>query len=224
MENFLDNHEQVELESKALAIPTQAQSIIVASSADMEKADKFNQDVKAMVKQVDDVFKPLADKAFQAHRAITSKWNEIKKPLIEAQEIITRKVRTYIQEEKRKAKEEEARLREPARKLEEERRLAEALELEAEGRKEEAQAVIDEPMDIPMPTVEPDVPKYDARTYRPPTPKARIINKGKFLQWVVASPDRYAYVIIDERALNAKAKSLGKDIVNSMPGTEYFEE
>lgn len=210
------------LEEQSLAIPTQAQSIVVASSADMERADKFNQDVKAMVKQVDDVFKPLADKASQAHRAITGKWNEIKKPLVEAQEIITRKVRAYIQEEKRKAEEEEARLREEARKLEEERRLAEAVELEKEGRKEEAQAVIEEPMQIVTPTVKADVPKYDARTYRPPIKKVKIVNMGKFLQWVVQSSDRYEYVTVNERPLNAKAKSLG-DAFN-VPGTEIYEE
>lgn len=217
-----------ELESKALVIPTQAQSIVVASSADMEMADRFNQSVKAMVKEVDAVFEPLAKKAFESHRAITGKWNEIKKPLNEAIENVTRKVRGYIAEENRKKEAEEARLREVARKQEEERRLAEALELEKEGRKEEAAAIIEEPMTIVTPTVRVDVPKYDARQYRPPTPKARIKEpyaNSMFLliQWVAnGRPDCQDYLLPNEKVLNAKAKSMGKAM--NIPGVSYYEE
>jgi len=213
--------DQKELENKALTIPTQAQCIVVASSADMEAAERFHKDVKAMIKQIDDVFKPMADKAFQSHRAITGKWAEIKKPLTNAMDIVTGKVRAYIQEEKRKAEAVEARLREESRRLEEERMLAEAAELEKEGRHEEAEEVIAAPIQVITPTVRPDVPKYDARTFRPPTPKARVINKAKFIAWVAASPDRLDMVDANERALNAKAKSMGKSL--NIPGVEYYE-
>lgn len=130
-------------------------------------------------------------------------------------------VRRFTQEEKRKAEAEEARLREEARKLEEERILAEAAELEQEGRHEEAEEVIAAPIQVVAPIVRADVPKFDARTFRPPTGKARVTNKAAFIVWVAASPDRFDLVIENERALNAKAKSLGKSL--SIPGVEYYE-
>ena len=215
--------ETKELESKALAIPEKAQIIVVASKADMERADTFVKDIKAIVKEIDDTFGPLAKKAFEAHRAITTKCAEMKKPLQEAIDKVVGKVRSYIQEEQRRAAEEEARLREVARVQEEERRIAEAEDLEKENRHEEAAAVIEEPMHIVTPTVKPDVPKYDARTYKDPIPKASVYDKGKFLAWVAASPDRYDMVDVNERKLNDKAKSLRAAIEKAIPGTKYFE-
>lgn len=219
----MDDTQQA-IEQKALAITTHAQSIVVASSDDMQKADIFNKGVRAMIKEVDDVFSPMAYKAFQAHREITRRWKEIKQPLEDAMSAVTNKVRAYIQEEQRKAKEEERRLREEARKLEEERRLAEMVELEKEGRHEEAEEILTEPITFVAPTVQADIPKYDARQYRKPTPKARVIDIGKFLAWVVQSKDRYSFVIVNDKELNLKAKSLGKTIAQTIPGTEYFED
>jgi ElaB/YqjD/DUF883 family membrane-anchored ribosome-binding protein len=213
--------ETKELESKALAIPERALQIVVACKDDMEKADRFNQDVKAMIKEVDDVFKPMAQKAHEAHKAVTTKWAEIKKPLEEATTAVTQKVRAYIAEEKRKAEAEEARLREIARQQEEERRLAEAEALEKEGRQEEAAAVIEEPMNIITPTVKADVPKYDARTYRDPVVKARVTDMFKFITWCAASPDRIEYLTVNESVLNRKAKSMGKAL--NIPGVVAYE-
>jgi ribosomal protein S17E len=216
---------QRELESKALAIPEKAQIIVVATKTDMERADTFIKDVKSIVKEIDDTFAPLAKSAFDHHRKITGKWNELKAPLEYAVKSVTNKVRAYITEEKRKAEAEEARLRAIARQEEEERRLREAEALEKEGRQEEAAAVIEEPMTIVTPTVKPDMPKYDARTYKDPIPKAKIDPKrmGDFLKWVAASPDRWELVEVVEGKLNQKAKSLRKEIVNVIPGAIYYE-
>lgn len=147
--------------------------------------------------------------------------NELCDPFEKDKAYHVAEVRRFTQEEKRKAEAEEARLREETRKLEEERILAEAAELEREGRHEEADEVIAAPVQVIAPTVRADVPKFDARTFRPPTGKARVINKPQFVAWVAASPDRLDLVIENERALNAKAKSLGKSL--NIPGVEYYE-
>jgi hypothetical protein len=210
------------IEQKAMAIPTQAQSIVVSCSQDMERADLFNKGVKAMIKEVDDVFKPLADKAFQSHRAVTGKWAEIKKPLTDAMDIVTKKVRIYIQEEHRKAEEEERRLREEARKLEEERRLAEMEALEKEGRHEEAEEILAEPITFVAPTVQADIPTYDKRIYRNPVPKARVDNLYKLIQFVATRLDCVDYLLPNDKVLCQKAKSMGKAM--NIPGVTYYEE
>lgn len=147
--------------------------------------------------------------------------NELCEPFEKDKDIHVKKIRDYIAEEKRKALEEESRLREIARKQEEERILAEAAELEKEGRTAEADEIMAAPIQVVTPVVKADVPRYDARTYRDPIPKARVINKAKFVAWVAASPDRLDMVIENERALNAKAKSLGR--ILNIPGVEYYE-
>lgn len=215
-------HPEQELESRAMAIPTHAQSIVVTSSADMQRADAFNKSIKAMIKEVDDTFKPMADKAFQAHRAITGKWAEIKKPLTDAMDTVTKKVRAYIVEEQRKAEEEERRLREVARQLEEERRLAEMEELEKEGRHEEAEEILAEPITFVAPTVQNNVPSYDKRVYRAPIPKARVDNLYKLIQFVATRPDCADYLLPNDRVLNLKAKSMGRSL--NIPGVVYYEE
>jgi hypothetical protein len=213
-----------EVESKALAIPEQAKLIFVTDNASMERANTFKLDIKAMIKEVDDVFKPMADKAFAAHRAITGKWNEMKKPLQDADAYVTNQVKLYLAEVRRKQEAEEARLREIARKEEEDRRLAEAAELEQEGRAEEAEEVLSEPITYVAPVVKMDVPKVDNRMYRTQV-KVRVKDRMAFLKGV--KPETLLELLNEsawstiESGLSRKAKALGRAF--SMPGCEVYE-
>jgi len=201
-----------EVESQSLAIPEQAQAMVIDSKESMTEADNFKKTIKALIKEIDNTFKPLADKAHQAHRAITSKWNETKQPLISADNLITTKAKAYLKEEEKKRQEEERRLREVARREEEERRLAEALELEAEGNKEEAQAIIEEPMQFIAPTVTADIPKLDKRMYR------------KNWKWRVMDMDKIPrqYLTTNDAVINGLVRSLKG--AARIPGIQVYEE
>jgi hypothetical protein len=219
----MDNTAEV-IETKALAIPDQAQAIVVSDNDSMERANNFKIDIKAMIKEVDDWFKPLADKAFQSHRAITGKWNETKKPLQDADAYLTGQVKNYLAEVKRRQEEEERRLREIARKDEEERRLAEAEELEREGRKEEAEAILEEPITFVAPTFQVEMPRVDGRLYRTTT-KVKVKNRLQFLKGVPAEVlleciNESAWGTI-ENALARKAKALGSAF--KMQGVEVYQ-
>ena len=213
-----------EIESKALAIPEQAKLITVTDNESMERANTFKLDIKAMMKEVDDFFKPMADKAFAAHRAITRKWNETKAPLKAADDHVTNQVKFYLAEVRRKQEAEEARLREIARKEEEERRLAEAEALEKEGRPEEAEEVLSEPITYVAPVVHIETPKVDNRMYRTQL-KVRVKNRMTFLQNV--KPESLLEILNEaawttiESGLSRKARALGKAF--SMQGTELYE-
>jgi len=213
-----------EIESKALAIPEQAKLITVRDNESMERANTFKLDIKAMIKEVDDFFKPMADKAFAAHRAITGKWNEMKAPLKAADDHVTNQVKLYLAEVRRAQEAEEARLREIARKEEEERRLAEAAELEQEGRADEADEVLSEPITYVAPVVKMDTPKVDNRMYRTVL-KVRVKNRRSFLEGV--KPDTLLECLNEaawstiESGLSRKAKALGRAF--NMPGCEVYE-
>ena len=213
-----------EIESKALAIPEQAKLITVTDNESMERANTFKLDIKAMMKEVDDFFKPMADKAFQSHRAITRKWNETKAPLKAADDHVTNQVKLYLAEVRRAQEAEEARLREKARKEEEERRLAEAEALEKEGRPEEAEEILSEPITYVAPVVHIETPKVDNRMYRTQL-KVRVKDRIAFL---AKCPPDVLLMCLNEAAwstiesgLSRKARALGKAF--SMQGTELYE-
>ena len=201
-----------EVESQTLAIPEQAQALVINSRETMVEADTFKKAIKELIKEIDATFKPLSEKAFAAHRAITSKWKETKEPLIGADIMITLKAKAYLRKEEERRLAEERRLREIARKEEEERRLAEAIELESEGNKEEAQAVLEEPMQFVAPTVKADIPKLDNRMYR------------KTWKWRITDMDKIPrqYLTTNDPVINGLVRSL-KAACN-LPGIAVYEE
>ena len=212
------------IESKALALPDQAKLITVTDNDSMERANTFKLDIKAMIKEIDEWFKPLADKAFQSHRAITGKWNETKAPLKAADDHVTNQVKLYLAECRRIQEAEEARLREIARKEEEERRLAEAAELEAEGRADEADEILEAPVTYVAPVVRIETPKIDNRMYRTQL-KVRVKDRLVFL--AKCPPDVLLMCLNEaawstiESSLSRKAKALGKAF--SQAGCEVYE-
>lgn len=220
-----------EIESQALALPERARLISVIDNESMEQANQFKLDIRDMIKSIDDFFKPMADKAFQAHRAVTARWNETKAPLKEADDHVTRQVKDYLAELRRKEEEEAARLREEARKEEEERRLAQAAELEKEGNIDEANAILEEPLTYVAPApVKVIVPKVDNRLYRT-TLKVRVADRARFLAHFGLTPVNQVALIelmTDkgwegiEANLTRKAKALGKAF--QMPGCQLIEQ
>lgn len=196
----IDINETAAVESKALALPDKAKLIEVHDDESMGFADRTKQDIKAMIKEIDDTFKPMADKAFQAHRAITGKWKNIKAPLEDADKYLTGQVKAYIRKTEEEREAERKRLEEIARKQEEERRLqeAEALEkeaarLKAEGKVEEAESVaqeatqvIEEPIHV-APVVMQAGPKVDRRTYGKKY-TAVLVDKMVLIRFVAKNP------------------------------------
>uniref|UniRef100_A0A6M3L6P9 Uncharacterized protein n=1 Tax=viral metagenome TaxID=1070528 RepID=A0A6M3L6P9_9ZZZZ len=120
----------------------------------------------------------ISDKADKLHKGVNAAIKDIVGPLPDDRETMKGKVKQWDAEAERKRQTEENRLRLEAQKAEEERRITEAAQLEAEGLKAEANAVLEAPQPIVMPTVEKTTPKADMRLYRK-TWKYRIIDEAK---------------------------------------------
>ncbi len=226
--------------TQALAIPDQAKMIHVTDALSMEAADKMKGVIQGMKKEIDIFFKPMADKAFQAHRAITSKWKETLAPLEEADKYITGEVKTYQRLERERAEAEERRIAEERRKAEEEKRLAEAAELEKQGHIEEASAIIEEPFYVEPVKVETNTVKVDQRKYRTIW-RARIEDKNAFIIFIADMLKKvpelkkegrhaeagvyldYAQALeVSQSWANKKAAAMGKEL--SIPGLKAYEE
>ena len=97
----------------------------------------LTQGIQAMRKEISRVFDPIVERAMEAKRAAEATRKEAvdqktkaEAPLVEAEGILYPKIDAYVQAERKKAAEEEARIREAARKAEEEARLAAAVAAE----------------------------------------------------------------------------------------------
>jgi hypothetical protein len=202
-----------EIASKqALSVYDQAKAITVTDNATMSRADDLIKSMRLVRKEIGLAFDPIIAKAFSAHREAKSQKDRAELPLIQAEEYLKPQIKRYLAEKERERQEEENRLRLDAQKAEEERRLVEALQLENEGLKEEAETVIATPTPIVMPTVEKTTPKADMRLYRKVW-KYRIISE-------VAIPREYLKP--DDIKIGGVVRSLkGKC---NIPGIQVYEE
>lgn len=212
--------EEQDIEREAMAIPEKAKCLVVTDDNTMTMANNTKLEIREMVKEVDGFFKPLADRAFQNHRAITGRWNEVKAPLKEADDYLTGQVKGYLRKLEEARQAEERRLAEIARREAEERKLAEALEAEACGAQAEAEAILDEPVFVPTPIVPRTGPKVDQRMYRT-TWKARVTDPMKLIRFVAAHPQYVNLLMPNESSLNTLARSLKQNM--RIEGVEVFE-
>lgn len=167
-----------EIASKqALTVYDQAKAITVKDNPTMTQADDLIKSMRLVRKEIGLAFDPIIAKAHAAHKEAKAQKDRAELSLIQAEEYLKPQIKRYLAEEERKRQEEENRLRLEAQKAEEERRLEEAIQLSSEGLKEEAEAVLESPQPIVMPTVEKTTPKADMRLYRKVW-KYRIINEA----------------------------------------------
>lgn len=189
-----------------------AQSLVIDSTETLEAAEVKIVTIIEAEKQVEAEFRPGIAAANNAHVVGLAQLNKYKKPLGAARVIAKGKTATYRADQERARRVEEERLRAEARQQEEERQLAEAARLEAGGKREEADAVIEQPVETPPIVLAPTVPKAQGVTYRVVW-KARVIDKNRM---------PYAYLEPNLVALGQLARSLRGQA--RVPGVEFYSE
>ena len=169
---------------------------------------------------------PLVDDAHALHKKLVAKREAAIAPYDALRNALISGGTAYVREDKRKADEAAAVLREQARIAAEEAALQEAAELEAEGRIEEAEEVISAPVTYVAPVAVSAAPKFDGRAYKAaPVYKAKVKNRMTFLQNV--KPETLLEILNEaawstiESGLSRKAKALGKAF--SQAGCEVYE-
>jgi hypothetical protein len=194
---------------QALTVYDQAKAIKVIDNVTMTAADDLIKSMRLVRKEIGLAFDPIIAKAHAAHKEAKAQKDRAELPLIQAEEFLKPQIKKYLSDQEMIRLLEENRLRLEAQKAEEERRLAEAAQLEAEGHKEEAEAILDTPAPIVMPTVEKTTPKADMRLYRKVW-KYRIINEADIPREYL-TPDliKIGGVV---RALKGKCKISGVEV------------
>jgi hypothetical protein len=192
---------------RALTMPEQARAITITDAPSYERACEFLKAIKGLRQEIADVFDSHIKRAFDAHRALCAEKRDAEAPLAEAERIVKNGLVAWdrVQEQQREA--ERRRLEEEARREAEDRRLAEAAALAAAGATEMADALLDEPVDVPVVAVAPLTPKVNGIAYRE-TWSAQITDLHALVKYIAANPSHLGLLIANQTALNAQARSL----------------
>ena len=129
------------IQKEVSLVEIQAKEMVISSEEEYEKAAEFGKQIKEKAKVVTDFFKPLKDSAYQAHKAVCDREKTMLKPLQEAEKILKKSMSAYYQEQERKRRELEEKMRREA-EAERERKLNEAAALEEAGKADEAEAAL----------------------------------------------------------------------------------
>ena len=151
--------ETQEVETKALSIVDQAKAVVVVDAESYTAAGLMWKTIKDMMKEIEDTFNPIIEQAHKAHKKALEQKAKYYSPLDQASRNVKKLMSDYDEEQRRIAEAEARRLQEIARKAEEERRLQEAILAEEAGEKEEAAAILEEPVYVPPVQVQKATPK-----------------------------------------------------------------
>jgi len=113
--------------------------------------------LRAGEKGIENHFAKAKKDASDAHKSIVAAVAGLIGPIAAARTIYDRSAQEYERIERQKAEEEQRRLQEQARKQEEERQLLDAIDAEAGGNLQEAEAILAQPVSVPTVRVAPAV-------------------------------------------------------------------
>ena len=139
------------LAHEALALVDRASALTISDEASYRNVAEFGLAVKTMRKKIADFFKPHKERAHAAWRGLCTEEAKQLAPCDTAEATIKRKMLEFEAAERRRKEDERRRAEEAARKLEEDRRIQTAIEAEAAGDIEEADAILEAPVVAPPP-------------------------------------------------------------------------
>lgn len=202
---------------KALAFPDQARALRITDTRTYEAACEFLKGLKALRTEIAETFEPHIKRAHEAHKALLKEKADAEAPLAEAERIAKAALVVYDQAQERLRREEQQRLQAELRRAEEDRRLADAIAAEEAGDRDEAEAMIHEPVFVPTVAVAPSTPKVSGISYRE-TWSANVTDLSKLVKFVASNPQFAGLLSANLPALNAQARSLKAQM--QIPGVE----
>ena len=141
------------LDSKVTTSLDYAKSLQITNDTICQEAIDYEHGLSALIKEIEATFGPHKEAAHKTWKGLVAEEKRHVDPVEEAKRLIKSKRITYDTEQTRIRKAEEARLQAEARRLAEEAALRDAITAEAEGRPEEAEAIISEPVSVPIVTI-----------------------------------------------------------------------
>jgi hypothetical protein len=212
------------IEQQALTTVERAKALVVRSVEDRGVAAEYGRAIVALDKEVEAFFKPMKEAAAKAHKEICTKENSVRKPLDEAKRYLSGQIGNFDAEAERERRAEEARIQErlrleaeaDAKRRADEQALADAIELEAQGDKKGAEAVLNNPMPLPV-----HVPAVVLPTQ---VPKAEGVSRSTAWKFRITDESLIPreYLIVDEKTIGQIVRAqMGK---TKIPGIEVYPD
>ena len=184
----------------------------IVSGESFQKAGDLLKGIVYLLQEVDKTFDESIASAYKAHRDIIKAKKKHATPLAQARDFLRGRIGQYEDDQEQARLQKERELQQKAQKREEQIALEEAAVLEAEGHSEEAQKMIEEPIEAPVVVVKKTVPKVDGIS-------TKHVWKFRIVDADVIPKD---YLMPDEKAIGAIVRARKGKV--DIPGVKVYKE
>jgi hypothetical protein len=209
-----------DVESKALSVVERAVAVKVTDPNSYIIAGEMWKHLAEMEKEAKAALDPVVEAAFRSHKEAVALRTRILAPITEAKTYTKGQMEAWDAEQERIRLAEERRLAAEAKRAEEEARLSEAVELEQAGQKEEAEAVLAEPIVAPVVIVERAVPKVAGGPSYRTIWDAQVVDLMALVKAVASGTVSINALKADEVFLRRQAQSLKETF--KVPGCKAY--
>lgn len=202
---------------------SEANDLVVKDQASYERAASMMLLLVDLRKKITAHHADFKAKAYAAWKSICSAENSLLDPVEKAESIVKSKLSAYETEQRRLVEEAERQAREEMERVSAEKTEAAIECAESAGATvEEIQAIIEQPVCMPKPVVAVSHQKVKGviarRTY-----KAEVVDIKKLALAVAHGRVPSSYILPNEQALNAAARSQGAELARFVPGVRAVE-
>ena len=204
------DYERWEVTAKILL--DRADAFAVVDSSSLDRAAGFVQRINDRIKEIKKTYAEPKDLAHKAHQSICALESEDLGASEQVKRIVKGKIGTWQEEQHRLRQAEQAKRQLEAQKLADDEALERAATLEADGRKVEAEAVLDTPVATPLMPAPPPPPK-------PEGARTRVYWKFEVTD---AKLIPFEYMMPDDKKLGVYARSMQNTA--NVPGVRFYPE
>ncbi len=185
-----------------------AEALVIENADDCLSAIEYEKGLSALLKQIDEIYDKNIKNAHTTWKGLLADKQSYYDPVESLKRYLKAKRIIYTEEQERLRLEAEARLQAEARRMAEEQALAAAIAAEAEGQKEEAEAIINEPVHVPTVTIVKTTPTAGIGCAIREVWSAEVYDLHALLLAIVEGKASIGLIEPNMAALNSMARSL----------------
>lgn len=207
-ELILSLPDTTEIDARVSGVIESAKLFRILSDDDCRICIEREKALTAFQKEIENIHNEGIELAHNLHKNLILKRDRFLNPILEAKKIYKSGRIAYVDEQERIRKEDEAKLQAEARRLAEEQALRDAIAAEAEGRPEEAEAIISEPVSVPVVSIAKTTPSAGVGGAIREVWSAEVYDLHALLCAIVEGKASIGLIEPNLTALNGLARSL----------------
>ena len=208
---------QNQLINQALVEVNKAKDIIIVTVEDYSFAGLIYKEIKGWINRLDDEEKKITKPLLEGIEAARALFRGPKQKSNDVKNILNNRMVEWVESQEKIRREEERRLQEEARKRAEEEAFSQALEAERAGEKEEAEAILQEPVYVPLVKVASNIPKSKESHIRESW-SAQVVNLMELVKSIASGKVAIQAIEANMPFLNTQARHYRETMPNAFPG------